>query len=121
LALDPGLALTDDSFSQQALGFTFVWYGVPYTDVYVGSNGFITFGSGSSTFSESASSMLANQPRIAGWWDDLNPSSGGTVSFATDNAGTAEICFSAVPEYYSTGSNDFMMTISSAGLVFLDY
>ena len=48
------VAQGDDVFSQVQLGFPFTFYGTIYTDVFVSSNGFLSFGSGSSGFSNTS-------------------------------------------------------------------
>jgi hypothetical protein len=35
----------DDGYSQQSIGFSFTFYGTAYTDAYVGTNGYVAFGS----------------------------------------------------------------------------
>lgn len=58
-----------------------VWlYGVPYSTFYVGTNGYITFGSGDYMWSESLERHFA-WPRISGLFDYLYPPYGGTISW----------------------------------------
>src|SRR5207249_4755194 len=75
------LALTDDSSVQFNLApSTFVqFFGVGYSSFFVGSNGYITFGSGDSTFAESIAAHFA-LPRISALFDDLVPDRGAQVS-----------------------------------------
>lgn len=115
------LMLSDDSFSQQPLGFSFPFFGAMWTECFVGSNGFVTFMQGDADFTESVTEFIANEPRIAVWWDDLNPSSSGSVSFFTDNNGTCEACWSAVPEFSNTGANSFKVTLAAGAVTSLDY
>jgi hypothetical protein len=81
--LGTAVTLTDDSYTVTpvALGFTFPFYGVGYTDLYIGSNGVIGF-------SPDFLASLTNNPMptpvipnnlIAAFWDDLNPGAGGTI------------------------------------------
>ncbi len=57
------------------LGFTFNFFGVDYTDFYINSNGFITFGatSGQTNFPFSIPSSKTPNNLIAGFWKDLDP------------------------------------------------
>ena len=71
------LNLNDDDWSgPHSLGFDFDFYGVTQNEVYVGSNGFLSFGGGFDTFSNSTiPSEAVPDNLIAVFWDDLNPSS----------------------------------------------
>lgn len=114
------LNLSDDGSQEVQLGFAFPFQGQDYTSVFVNSNGNLTFGSGDSDFSESISEFLNDQPRIAPLWDDLSPNNGGLVSADFGN-GSATISFNGVPEFFSTGSNTFAVTLSADGSVDIQY
>lgn len=114
----------DDGFVQSPLsGWNATYYGTSYPDVFVGSNGFLTFGAGDTDFTETVAEHLSGAPRIAMWWDDLTPPNGGTVTFFDDAPNQRfEVCFTSVPEFSNTGSNDFKCTFDeSAGIITLDY
>ena len=70
------LGLGDDDSQVVALGFSFEFYGITYTDVRVHSNGAITFGTGGSTLSFINQCPLSNYGNdiAAPFWDDLDPS-----------------------------------------------
>jgi hypothetical protein len=75
--------LADDANQNVSLGgATFTFYGNSYTDLYVGSNGYVTFGADSSFpgGNQIPSTFLPNNA-IYAFWDDLNPANGaqGTV------------------------------------------
>ena len=68
------------------IGFAFDFYGDFYIAVYVSSNGFLTFNSGSSP--GCCSGVPIPTPggidnMVAGFWEDLNPSNGGTIRYQT--------------------------------------
>lgn len=113
------LTLSDDDSVNVSLGFTFNFFGINYTDIHVGSNGYITFGAGDTDFSESVNEMLGAPPRIAGTWDDLNPSSAGTVD-ATGDATQMTVSWSSVPEFFSTGNNNFSITLNDSDEIWID-
>lgn len=46
------LNLGEDGFAFVSLDFTFTFYGVDYTGIWVNSNGNVTFGSGDASFAE---------------------------------------------------------------------
>ncbi|MEZ5588089.1 MAG: hypothetical protein R3E46_13530 [Sedimenticolaceae bacterium] len=115
------LALGDDASAAVGLGFNFDFFGSSYNTINVNSNGNITFGTGDTDFSESVSEFLSDQPRIAGWWDDLNPAAGGSVD-ATGDANSMVVTFTGVPQFANTDSNNFSITLFSDGAIeiFLD-
>ncbi len=81
------LPLGDDEVSGALpLGFPFKFYGNTFTQVYVGSNGFIGFNAGMSDGCCSGRSFPSpgnpGDNLIAGFWTDLNPGSGGSYSYA---------------------------------------
>lgn len=63
----------DDQFGgPYAIGFTFSFYGNAYTQLYFSTNGLITFGSGSSSYSNSPiPTTFAPNNFLAPFWDDL--------------------------------------------------
>lgn len=104
------LTLSDDSAILQALGFNFPFFGTSYTSIFVGSNGNCTFNTQDVGFTESVATFLSGPPRIAEYWDDFNPTLGGTVSFFTDNASLFQVCFTGVSEFGALNSNTFEVT-----------
>ena len=114
------LNLGDDSFQELALGFTFPFNGTDYTSVFVNSNGNLTFGSGDTDFSESVIELLNDQPRIAALWDDLSPNNGGRV-IADGDSSSMTVTFMDVPEFPTTGSNTFSVTLFDTGNVLISY
>ncbi|MCP4712791.1 MAG: hypothetical protein GY869_29535, partial [Planctomycetes bacterium] len=68
------------------IGFTFNFYGVNYTGVYISSNGFLTFLAGQSDGCCSGQAIpTTGNPDglIAGWWEDYNTPIGGQVLYET--------------------------------------
>ncbi|MGY6562551.1 MAG: T9SS type B sorting domain-containing protein [Luteibaculaceae bacterium] len=90
------LSLTDDIYSGVInIGFTFEFFGIPYTQLLISSNNYVTFNLGSagqfSGFSINPALPVPNptvKPNsIMSPFQDINPGVGGTISFIT--AGTA--------------------------------
>jgi hypothetical protein len=120
------LTLTDDSNVQIPIGFTFAFYGEPWTQCFVGSNGFITFGAGSNVFTNTAiPTAAAPNNAIYGFWDDLNPAAGGFVSY--ENRGTSGsdlrliVQWSSVPQFTTADANTFQIVLFESGAIEFRY
>jgi hypothetical protein len=79
-ATGTAVTLTDDSTAPFPIGFSFDFYGTTYTDFYVSSNGFLatTGTSNGCCTGQNLPNVLTPNGVIAGWWEDMNPSGGGT-------------------------------------------
>lgn len=76
----------DDNFFSYALPFTFSFYGTPYNTAFINSNGSITFGSGTSSFSDSTAA-LASHRMIAPAWNDWETRSSARDIYISNAAG----------------------------------
>lgn len=126
-AMGTAVTLDDDDYTAALpIGFSFPYYENAYTELYVSSNGILTFGTGNSTTSNvSIPNTGVPNNMIAMWWDDLDPSSGGTVYTYQDAAnGRFIVTFDAVPNYYysgATGSLTFQAILYANGMITLQY
>ena len=80
------IELQDDDISQAIdIGFEFEFYGNKYTQLYIGSNGWISFYNNQSInyVSTPIPSLESSVPKnaIFAAWEDWNPSIGGTISY----------------------------------------
>jgi hypothetical protein len=108
--------LTDDSLTPQIpLQFTFVFYGIPYTQIRAASNGFLTFSTGSFFVQDTATTFpgaFAGNPLISPWWVDLNPANAAAVStIQSQTIGSAGsrifvVQYINVPHYFSFTLNN---------------
>ncbi|HLK69520.1 MAG TPA: hypothetical protein VKU19_39090 [Bryobacteraceae bacterium] len=100
----PLAALDDDDTRQFTLPFAFPFFGAIYTQVYVNSDGNLTFGAGDSASTDrSLGRMTAGAPRIAPLFDDLDPAlTAGGVRFFADGTRVV-VSWVAVPEWQASG------------------
>jgi hypothetical protein len=101
--LAPGpIPAGDDTTHEIFPSFPLRMCGQTFNSFFVNSNGNLTFGAGSTDFSETIADHLTGPIRLAGLWDDLNPAAGGSVSWS-ENAHSVTVTFTNVPEFVNTG------------------
>ncbi len=111
----PNAGSSDDAGDVVPLGFTFNFFGADHTDVGISSNGYLTFGSDLSDFSEDAiPSGTDPNDLIAPLWNDYSPNNGGTVQYMT--LGTAPnrrfiAQWTGIPQFGDTDSNTFQAVL----------
>jgi hypothetical protein len=111
------LTLADDDSVEVVLdgGETVSLYGASYGSFFVGSNGYVTFGSGDDEFGESLTNHF-ELPRVSALFDDLDPSAAGTVSWKqTDDR--AAVTYQDVPELGDAAGNDFQIELFFDGRI----
>ncbi len=110
------LSMGDDTYSQVTLtgGASVALYGTSYSSFYVGSNGYITFGSADSSYSESLAAHFL-MPRISVLFDDLYPSTGQVTWKQT--ADRVAITWQSVPEYSGATTNSFQIEMFLDGRI----
>lgn len=72
------LGLADDGTVTVPIGFTFAFYGVPYTNVLIDNNGNLSMGADPGGFSNDCPmpSTLENDPMLYLFWDDMDSDTG---------------------------------------------
>jgi len=85
---DSYLSTTNDGYAQYDLDFTFDFYGNSYTQVYIGTNGYLTFDGGYTKWSHDGTLPSASNPlnMIAPAFYDICPNTGGDVYIYKDLA-----------------------------------
>jgi len=72
----------NNGYREQTLaGAAFPFYEISYDTIYVGTNGYVTFGQGDTSARISAASLASEMPRIAPLWADLDVSNGGNIYY----------------------------------------
>jgi len=114
----------DDCYYSESFGFTFPFYGVNETSGFVGTNGYITFGSGDTTYTESLPAFNT-LPRISTFFDDLyaacaEPTAGLYVN--NQLPGVFVVTWFHTPHYSScTGPNTIQAQLYPDGRIVFAY
>ncbi len=80
------LAMGNETSASLSLPFTFTYYGLPYTALYVSANGLLTFNTAAGlTYAGKLDLPNTAIPNniVAPYWTDLNPGVGGDVRYGT--------------------------------------
>ncbi|MDD5223977.1 MAG: MopE-related protein [bacterium] len=99
----------DDCNESIALSSPFPFYGIPFPTVYVDSNGYVNFlpsPLGTTGDNSPDSGNFLGETRLAMFWNDLDPSDSGTVSFE-DRADRLVLTYENVTESLGSNSNSF--------------
>ncbi len=108
----------DDCFTQRTLPFPFPFYGTSQTIGFIGSNGYITFGGGDSTYTESVSAFNS-RARISAFFDDLI---GGGGSWINDTLPDRFIVtYNAMRHYSFGGSFTLQIQLFRDGRIVMGY
>ncbi len=99
--------------------FTFPFFGTRYTEVFVNSDGNLTFGAGDGVPGEARSEarFLSGPPRIAPLFTDLDPGAAGEIR-ASVSPGQVTFTWDRVPEFSDTTfptRNLFSVTLFASG------
>jgi len=108
------VTLSDDDYETFTTGFDYDFYGANYTQVSIGSNGYVTPGaSGYTTYSnQTIPNTSTPNGSLYGYWDDLNPSQGGTVYYYYNTATHQFIVeYNNVPFYGGGGNVTYQIVI----------
>ena len=92
-----------------------IFFGTTYTDIYVNSNGTISFGSAFTNF-QTANLDNETTPLLAVFFADVNINNGGEIYWDLDPAnGAVTITWSNVAPFSGSGSNSFQVQIMDLG------
>jgi hypothetical protein len=115
----PTGVVSDDQAAPIDIGFDFDFYGQTHQRVWVSSNGHLTFGNGSLAYeNQPIPQQGAPDAMIAPYWDDLNPSAGGTIRYRLDGEAPARrltVEWADVPYYGGGGRVTFQVTLHEQG------
>jgi len=114
----------DDDFRSVALPFPFAFFGKAQRTAFVNSDGNLTFGEGDdSTRERSLGRLVSGQPRVAAFFEDLDPSRSGSVRVLS-RADRVVVSWVTVPEYVEFGNgpvNTFQIRLLASGVIEVVY
>lgn len=113
----------DANLGPFSLGFDFSYYGGTFDSVRVCTNGWISFTSTSTAYSNQGIPDSADPNNLlAALWDDLNPNDGGTIYYYADTANDRFIVeFDGVPHYSSGNPETFQIVLNANGSIEYQY
>ncbi|MBN1423394.1 hypothetical protein JXA88_02455, partial [Candidatus Fermentibacteria bacterium] len=116
----------DSNYGPFNLGFTFPFYGTDYTQVRICTNGWLSFTSTSTAYTnQGIPSTSEPNCLIAPFWDDLSPNYGGSVRYQSDAGNGRFIAqWTEVPRWTSTGgtgSYTFQVIVYADGRIVYQY
>lgn len=116
-----GLTSDDATSGPLDLGFTMPFYGNTFSTIRVCTNGWLSFTSSLSSYSNQAlPSGSAPENLVAPFWDDLNP--GGTNRIFFQSFGNRAIVqWNQMPPYSGTGNFTFQAILDASGSITLQY
>jgi archaellum component FlaF (FlaF/FlaG flagellin family) len=116
--------LSDDSnVGPFNIGFDFDFYGISFNSFRFSTNGFISFTSTVSDYSNDPIPTGTNEPHnlIAPFWDDQNFNVGGTAYYYSNNSDSLVISWVDVPHYGSGGPYTYQIIILASGKIMFQY
>lgn len=110
------MSIGDDSYQEVVLtdGKRIPFFNKSYASFFIGSNGYVTFDSGDSDFSESVVEHF-QMPRISVFFDDLNGSYGSIKCKQFPDR--VVVSWEDVPEYSTSNSNTFQLIMRFDGQI----
>lgn len=111
----------DDDFEAVDISFPFPYFGDTYSKIYVGSNGFVTLGAGSSSYhNQRLPSTSAPANLIAAFHNDLDLGSSGDVYYQ-DNGDSLVVQFTNAARYDGDGLATFQIVLQRDGTILFYY
>ncbi len=103
------------------LGFDFSFYGNTFDSIRVCTNGWLSFNSTSTAYShDGIPNGAAPNNLLAAFWDDLNPTSGGTIYYESIG-GQFIVQYEAVQHYGGGSPETFQVILNADGSIFYQY
>jgi hypothetical protein len=121
LAVDGQPGIADNGYREvQIADAPFTFYNITYDNLYVGTNGYITFNRGDTSARQSAAALASDLPRIAPLWADLDASSQGDIYY-NRFADRHVITWNGVPESVYGSVSTFQAVLYDDGRIAFVY
>ncbi|MBC8376403.1 MAG: hypothetical protein H8E26_10190 [FCB group bacterium] len=114
----------DSSIGPISLGFEFPFYEHNYGEMYIGSNGTISFESSFSPWLNTALPNPMSPPAmIAPWWDDLNNDQdpNGSIYYWTNDQDECIITWKNFPKWGTSQYYTFQVVLHKVGMIIFQY
>ncbi len=119
------ISLSDDDGEVVTLPFAFDFYGDTKTSIEISSNGYLTFGSDGSDYTNDAIPTDTDpNDFIAPFWDDLDPGNSGTsarIYYQDMGDGRFVVSWEDIPHYPNDGSFTFQAILYASGQMLFQY
>lgn len=111
------VTLTDDDASRQTMAFSFPFYSGSFASVFVNSDGNLTFDEAdTASTTRGFARLLGGPPRLAPFFTDLDPSTGGRV-FVSSSSDAFVVTYCSVRGFESTRSTTVQAVLLPNGNV----
>ena len=116
-ALGRRVTLTDDDSKSETIPFPFTYYGRSFTSVFINSDGNLTFDEADATSTTRGfARLLGGPPRVAPFFADLDPSTGGRV-FVDAAADALTVTWCGVRGFDSTQTTTVQASLFATGAI----
>ena len=118
----PTISSADDAAEAITLSqFSFPFFGQNYGTIYASSNGLLSFGAASTSYSNAPMLSAGNpDPIIAGFWDDLNTNTSGDVYYL-EQSDRLIVQYEQIGFYSDSGTVTFQVVLRASGAIDLFY
>ena len=121
-AIGTRVTLEDDDSASFTVPFPYTYYGLSQSTVFVNSDGNLTFGEAEhSSTDRDVSRLLTGPPRIAPFFADLNPSTGGGRIYVQSGADAFTVTWCGVRGFDTAQSTTFQVSMLSDGAIEMHY
>jgi len=117
-------AASDDDSKLLDIGFTFPFNNSNYTQVWVNSNGMLSFSSSTSTYSNKNIPYSAEPQSVYPYWDDLYRRGSSSITYGKLGTGASSrfiVSWNDVPHYPNNGRYKFQVVFYANGSIRFRY